>query len=137
MGGIANARRLLHSLHDEHPLEHSITLAALFRVYNLPPASSDLLSCAMLTSACLKDGKRPSLTIAREMVPHLKGMLTKINPASAKLSGDKLARATLKKEKTWLAWTLKNIEAALSKEEQDLGWLSEWRQESENASVAS
>ncbi|KAI0927540.1 hypothetical protein AcV5_008052 [Taiwanofungus camphoratus] len=131
------ARRLLHSLHVEHPLQDSITLAALFRIYNLPPISSDLVSCAMLTSACFKHGTRQSLAIAHEMVPHLKGLLEKVEPQTMQLSRESMERAkNTEKEKTWLAWTLTKIEKALQKEGSDCSWLSQWRKDSGHAQLA-
>jgi hypothetical protein len=48
------ARHLLHSLHSKHPVQYTIAASALYRVYNLPPVSTDLVSCSLLASACLK-----------------------------------------------------------------------------------
>ena len=77
---------------------------------------------------------KPSLTIAHEMVPHLKDLLEKTPPESTNVSNDRAARATLKeKEKTWLAWTLKKVETALNNEGADSAWLTSWRDRSGNA----
>ncbi|KAH9933273.1 hypothetical protein B0H21DRAFT_825823 [Amylocystis lapponica] len=131
------ARRLLHSLHTEHPLQDSITLTALFGVYKLPAVSSDLVSCAMLTSACFKHGTQQSLTVAREMVPHLKGLLEKVEPRTMQLPRESVERAKdASKEKAWLAWTLTKIERALNKEGVEHSWLSQWRQASGHAQLA-
>jgi hypothetical protein len=48
------ARHLLHSLHSKHPVQCAIAASALYRLYDLPPVSTDLVSCSLLTSACLK-----------------------------------------------------------------------------------
>jgi len=131
------ARRLLHSLHVEHPLQDTITLAALFRVYNLPAISSDLVSCAMLTSACFKHGTRESLAIAREMIPALKTLLQKVEPKTMQLPTKSVERARDEaREKAWLAWTLTKIEKALKKEGSDNSWLRQWREGSGHAQVA-
>jgi len=128
----------LHSLHAEHPLEETITLAALFSVYNLPPISTDLVSCAMLTSACFKHGTRESLTVAQEMVPHLKTMLQNVEPKKLAASRDSVERARVEeKEKVWLHWTLSKIEEALRKQGAEFDWLHQWRTDSGHTSMAS
>ncbi|KAH9922635.1 uncharacterized protein B0H18DRAFT_879217, partial [Fomitopsis serialis] len=132
------ARRLLHALHDEYPLKDTITLAALFGVYKLPPISSDLISCAMFTAACLKHRTSQSLTVARQMVPQLKELLTNTDPKEMELPQD--GRGWVKvdaKEKGWLARSLANVEQALGKEEGDHSWLSKWRQDSGHGEAVS
>jgi len=54
------ARHLLHSLHSKHPIQDTIAAASLYGVYKLPPVSTDLISCSLLASACLKGRKRRS-----------------------------------------------------------------------------
>ncbi|GBE85250.1 hypothetical protein SCP_0704370 [Sparassis crispa] len=138
LSSLTAARRLLHSLHVEHPLQYTITLSALFRVYKLPVVSSDLLSCAMLTSACFKHGTHQSLAIASEMVPHLMTLLEKVEPETMQLPRESMERAKESgKEKAWLAWTLNKIEKALQTKGQDHAWLSQWRQASGHAQLSS
>ncbi|THH31419.1 hypothetical protein EUX98_g2758 [Antrodiella citrinella] len=124
------ARRLLHSLHVEHPLADSITVSALYKIYNLPPISSDLVSCAMLASACFKHNTPESVAVANELVPSLRALLERTPPQGMTLpvKEDKAARArTEAKEKAWLAWTLGKIEKALAKQGEDFAWLRQWR----------
>jgi hypothetical protein len=52
------ARHLLHSLHSDHPVQYTIAASALYKVYGLRPVSTDLISCALLASACLKAAMR-------------------------------------------------------------------------------
>ncbi|KAF8491917.1 hypothetical protein F5888DRAFT_1860954 [Russula emetica] len=49
------ARQLLYTLHEGRQLSDAVLLAALFPLYNLPALSSDPISCALLTSACLRE----------------------------------------------------------------------------------
>lgn len=115
-----------------------MTVAALFGVYKLPPISSDLISCAMFTAACLKQHTTQSLVIAREMVPQLKELLTKTSPKAMELptTGPGWVKVEAK-EKGWAARSLAVIEQALTKEEGDYSWLSKWRQDSGHAQVVS
>jgi len=123
------ARHLLHSLHVNHSLQDTITAAALYRVYNLPAVSEDLISCSILTSACLKHGTRHSLRVANALVPSLQHMLSHTAPLP--VSTVSLERA-LDKPRAWLKWTLAKIETALANQsqKQDLDWLREWRKKS-------
>ena len=124
------ARRLLHSLHVQHPLSDSITLSALYKVYNLPALSSDLVSCAMLTSACFKNNSPEAVTVAKGLVPNLRKLLESTPPEQMALPAmeNKALRArTEEKEKAWLAWTLAKIEKALQKQGEEFSWLREWR----------
>ncbi|TCD64021.1 hypothetical protein EIP91_004655 [Steccherinum ochraceum] len=130
LASISAARRLLHSLHLAHPLADSITVGALYRVYNLPPLSSDLVSCAMLTSACFKNNTAESVAVADGLLPNLRKLLENTPPKEMALPAreDPWLRArTESKEKAWLAWTLAKIEKALEKQEKDFAWLREWR----------
>jgi len=131
------ARQLLHSLHLAHSLPDIITLTALFKVYNLPPISTDLISCAMLTSACFKHSTPESLTIARAMVPHLKKLVEDSDPKEMVLPEDRIERAKVK-ERAWVAWTLTKIEKALKNDEASgpADWLMKWREESGHAQLA-
>lgn len=129
------ARQLLHSLHVEHPLQESITLSALHGVYKLPAISQDLVSCAMLTSACFKAGTPESLTVANALVPALQELLQKTKPEVWAYPTDPSAR-NQRKDKAWLTWTLTKIEKALSKQNQPFDWLKQWREQSGHVQVA-
>ena len=76
------ARHLLHSLHIQHPLSSSITLVALYKLYDLPPISQDLVTCSLLTSACYNDNTQASLVVAKSLVPELKKLLQEKSPGA-------------------------------------------------------
>ncbi|KAI9064658.1 hypothetical protein FKP32DRAFT_1757257 [Trametes sanguinea] len=120
------ARPVLHALHIEHPLQDTITFTSLFGVYNLPPASADLVCSSLLMTACFKHGSEESLTVARALVPSLQQLLDKTQPASMALSDEDHGKPA-DKEKRWLAWTLKKVEKALQRQELDFSWLRQWR----------
>ncbi|EPQ58572.1 hypothetical protein GLOTRDRAFT_137249 [Gloeophyllum trabeum ATCC 11539] len=61
--------QFLHSLQQEHPVAKVVQAAALFGPYKLPPVTSDLVSCAMLTSACLRDARRHQLEMQKQSSP--------------------------------------------------------------------
>lgn len=130
------ARRLLHSLHVEHPLNDSVLLMALRNVYNLPPISNDLVSCAMFVSACFKAGTPESLVIARALIPPLQTLLKKVSPRSLKYPPRGQRTQAADREKVWLTWTLTKIEKALKTQGEEWKWLRQWRQRSEHVQVA-
>ncbi|PCH40335.1 hypothetical protein WOLCODRAFT_143042 [Wolfiporia cocos MD-104 SS10] len=135
---IRAARQLLHSLHVEHSIQDTMLVTGLLGVYKLPPVSSDLVSCAMLTSACYKHGTSQSLTIARAMLPHLQTLLNSVDPKSMQLPTERTERAKLEnKEKAWLAWSLTKIEKILRGEGAEFSWLEQWRKNSGQPSIAS
>lgn len=126
---IEAARQLLHSLHIQHPIQDSITLSALLAVYRLPSISSDLVSCAMLTSACFKANTPESLIVADQLVLNLKELLDKSNPDDWRYPRRSVKR-NQNKHLTWLTWTLLKVETALKKRAQPWEWLRVWRTQS-------
>ena len=118
-------------MHVEHPLENSILLSALYGVYKLPAISSDLVSCAMLASACFKAKTEESLVVANALVAELKGLLKKTPPQTMAYPEDPSTK-NLKgnKEKGWLRWTLLKIERALEAQQEPVSWLRSWREAS-------
>jgi hypothetical protein len=127
------ARHLMHSLHVEHPLSSTITLVALYRVYNLPSVSTDLVSASMLASACFKNNTSQSNTVARALVPSLQNIIKETSPIPLPPKGAERAK---EKEKAWLARTLAKIEKALVKQSLDYRWLRDWRERSGHLSIA-
>jgi hypothetical protein len=123
----------MHSLHVDHPISSSITLVALYKVYNLPPVSTDLVSAAMLASACFKNNTKHSNVIARALVPSLKNMIAETPPIPLPPKGAERAK---NKETAWLARTLFKIEKTLQKNKLDYGWLRDWRDRSGHLSIA-
>ncbi|KAI0823292.1 hypothetical protein BC628DRAFT_1385710 [Trametes gibbosa] len=120
------ARSLLHALHLHHPLQDTITLTALFSVYNLPPVSSDLINSALLLTACFKHASEESLAVAHALVAPLQQLLEKTEPSTMSLRGTDQGTPA-EKQKRWLAWTLRKVEKALQHEELDVAWLTQWR----------
>lgn len=129
------ARQLLHSLHSEHPLQQSITLSALLAVYKLPSISDDLVSCAMLTSACFKANTPQSITVAKALVPSLQDLLAKNKPKKWRYPAEPSVRNE-SKHLAWLVWTLAKVEKALTKQNQPYDWLRKWREQSGHTQIA-
>lgn len=122
----------MHSLHVEHTLSASITLVALYKVYNLPPVSTDLVSTAMLASACFKANSKQSDVVANALVPSLKNMISEAPPIPLPPKGADRAK---NKEIAWLARTLFKVERALKKQNADYQWLRDWREQSGHLSI--
>ncbi|THG94750.1 hypothetical protein EW026_g6775 [Hermanssonia centrifuga] len=131
----AAGRQLLHDLHVEHPLSESITLSALYSIYALPSISGDLISCALLTSACYKTATKESLVVARALTQSLQALLDKEDPKAYAYPVNHYERSQ-NKEKAWLTWTLTKIEKALEKHKQPYDWLRQWRERSGHVQVA-
>lgn len=129
------ARHLLHSLHVEHPISDTMTLLALYQVYKLPPISNDLISSAMVASACFKAGTPEALTVAKALLPEMEKLLKETDPKSMEYPKDWRERMQAK-EKTWLTWSLNKIQIALDKQEIPSSWLKEWREASGHIQVA-
>lgn len=132
---IGAARQLLHALHVEHPLSDSVTLSALHGLYGLPAVAEDLVSCAMLTSACFKANTTASRTLAHALVPALRGLLAHAQPAHWKYPTKPYPR-NKRKDRVWLTWTLTKIEKALKAQKAPHEWLSEWREKTGHAKLA-
>ncbi|KAG5652696.1 hypothetical protein H0H81_004081 [Sphagnurus paluster] len=126
---LPGARQLLHSVHVKHPIESVMTAAALYDVYDLPAVSDDLISCAMLMSACFKHNSKDSLVVANALVPHLQELLTATEPAKAETEGP--VRSPQEKQNAWVKWALKKVDKALFVQNgQRVDWLSVWREKS-------
>jgi len=126
LASIAVARQLMHSLHLKHPLASSVTLMALYPAYNLPPISTDLVSSAMLATACLSQESKQSKVLTEALLSSIKHMLRTTPP----IPPSKPIRRSEDREQFWLARTLAKIEEALQKQGQDNQWLHEWRERS-------
>jgi len=132
LNSISAARQLMHSLHVEHPLSASMTLVALYKIYNLPPVSTDLVSTAMLASACFKTNSKQSNIVANALVPSLRNMIVESPPIPLPPKGSERA---MKKETAWLARTLFKVEKALEKQNAEYQWLRDWRIQSGHLSI--
>ena len=77
---VAVVRRLMHSLHLRHPLPSSVTLAALYLVYNLSPISTDFVSSTMLATACLSQEFKQSKVLVGVLLPLIKCLLKNTSP---------------------------------------------------------
>jgi hypothetical protein len=126
LSSITAARLLMHSLHLKQPLASSVTLMALYPAYNLPPVSTDLVSCTMLATACLNQENEQSKVLAEALVPSIKRLLQNTPPTPP----SKPVRYSEDREPAWLARTLAKIEEVLEKQGRDHKWLREWRERS-------
>jgi len=127
------ARQLMHSLHIKHPLSSSVTLMALYPAYNLPPISADLVSSAMLATACLGQESKQSKVLIEVLLPSIKRLLEATPPTPP----SKPIRHGEDREQFWLARTLAKIEEVLQKQGWDYQWLHEWRERSGHLATAS
>ncbi|KAF8630809.1 hypothetical protein AX15_002711 [Amanita polypyramis BW_CC] len=126
---LPGARQLLHSLHVEHPIDKVIAASALYSVYSLTPIAQDLVSCSMLISACLKNGSKDSLKVARTLVPHLRRMVSQAVTVSA--SSPPPTESTVDRTQAWLQWSLKKVDKALFVQNGSRAeWLRDWRMRS-------
>lgn len=116
----------MHSLHLKLPLASSVTLMALYPVYNLRPVSADLVSSTMLVTACLNQESKQSKVLVDVLIPSVKRLLQNTPP----IPPSKPIRRGEDRESFWLAGTLERIEEALRKQGQDYQWLHEWRERS-------
>ena len=123
----------MHSLHVKHPLASSVTLMALYPAYNLPPISTDLVSSAMLTTACISQESKQSQVLIDALLPSIKRLLKNTPP----IPPSKPIRHDEDREQFWLARTLAKIEKALEKQGRDHQWLHEWRERSGHLAPAS
>lgn len=123
---VAAARQLMHSLHLKYPLASSVTLMALYPAYNLPPVATDLVSSAMLATACLNQEGKQSKVLVDALIPAVQQLLKNTPPAPL----TKVIRYPEDREPAWLAGTLAKIEKTLEKQGQDYLWLREWRERS-------
>jgi len=123
----------MHSLHLKHPLASSVTLMALYPAYNLPAISTDLVSSAMLVTACLSQESKQSRILADALLPSVKDLLKKTPPVPP----SKPIRYGEDREPFWLAGTLAKVEEALQKQGRDYKWLHEWRERSGHLAPAS
>ncbi|KAG1808921.1 uncharacterized protein BJ212DRAFT_1381456 [Suillus subaureus] len=112
------ARHMLHSVYDKRPLSDSMTVAALFGVYKLPPVSSDLAACSMLYVACLKDNSANARAV--EDKP----------PVRAPQESAMRARYA-EKPNIWLLDALKTIEKVHKKTGKEWRWIRYWTTERE------
>lgn len=123
---LPGARQLLHSFHTKGTIDKVLTVSALYEVYGLPPIAQDLVSCAMLVSACYKHGSKASLNVANALVPHLEQMLTRTKPMDGPAT-----EKPRDKSQAWLKWTLKKIDKALFvRDGSRAEWMKSWREKS-------
>ena len=99
---------------------------ALYPAYNLPPISTDLVSSAMLATACLSQESKQSKVLTEALLESVKHLLRTTPP----IPPSKSIRHSEDREQFWLARTLARIEEALQKQGRDNQWLHEWRERS-------
>jgi hypothetical protein len=118
------ARQLLYSLHEERQLSDVVLLAALFPLYNLPALSSDPTSCALLTSACLREvntsGSEPAQVIATTLLPPLKQLLSQTPPMPVSVGGDRFL------ESRWMKDAMLSILDSFVVQGHEASWVKDW-----------
>ncbi|KAG2127118.1 hypothetical protein DEU56DRAFT_533279 [Suillus clintonianus] len=124
------ARHMLHSVYAQSPLSDSMTVAALFGVYKLPPVSSDLAACSMLYSACLKDKSANARVVGKALYEELKKQVQDNAPVKAPQESAIRARYA-EKPNIWFLDALKTIEKVHKKTGREWKWIRYWTAERE------
>ncbi|OAX39347.1 hypothetical protein K503DRAFT_689813 [Rhizopogon vinicolor AM-OR11-026] len=124
------ARHILHSIYSKYPLSDSMTVAALFGVYKLPPVSSDVAACSMLYAACLKDKSANARVAGRALYEELKKHTQYKPPVKAPKESVIRARYS-EKPNIWLLDALTTIEKVHKKTGKEWKWLRYWTTERE------
>lgn len=124
------ARHMLHSVYNKRPLSDSMTVAALFGVYNLPPVSSDLAACSMLYAACLKDNSANARVVGKALYEELQKQAHDKPPVKAPQESVIRARYA-EKPNIWLLDALKTIEKVHKKTGKEWRWIRYWTTERE------
>ncbi|KAG2356617.1 hypothetical protein BDR07DRAFT_1299984, partial [Suillus spraguei] len=119
------ARHLLHSVYNKRPLSDSMTVAALFGVYKLPPVSSDLAACSMLYSACLKDNSANARIVGKALYEELQKHALDKPPVKAPQESVVRARYA-EKPNIWLLDALRTIEKVHKKTGKEWKWMRYW-----------
>ncbi|GLB38925.1 hypothetical protein LshimejAT787_0600870 [Lyophyllum shimeji] len=132
---LAAARHLLHSLHAKHPLEATVTAAALYPVYGLPPVERDAVSCALVMAACFRDGSTKALKAAEGMLPQLEKTLRETKPqrrTHGNAEGNETVAVKEERPTVWMKWALKKVDKALFVQRggERVDWLALWRERS-------
>jgi hypothetical protein len=118
------ALQLLHSLHLTQPLQETITASALFKVNNLPQASSSLTACALLVAACLHSHSHPTRPkdprareLADTLLPVLKTLCMEIPLYVAREPSGRRMRAKFEERpKIWTVGALRRIKRIFAEE---------------------
>ena len=118
------ARQLLYILHEGRQVSDVVHLAALFPLYNLPALSSDPISCALLTSACLREvnisGSEPAQVIAATLLSPFKQLLSQTPPMSLSVVGNRFL------ESRWMKDAMLSILDSLVVQGHEAGWVRDW-----------
>lgn len=130
LGSLSAARHMLHSVYDKRPLSDSMTVAALFGVYKLPPVSSDLAACSMLYIACLKDNSANARVVGKVLYEELQKQVQDKPPIRAPQASVMRARYA-EKPNIWLSDALKTIEKVHKKTGKEWRWIRYWTTERE------
>ncbi|KAN0111737.1 hypothetical protein V8E52_008298 [Russula decolorans] len=118
------ARQLLYTLHEGHQLSDVVLLAALFPLYNLPALSSDPISCALLTSACLREvnisDSEPAQVIAATLLSPFKQLLSQTPPMPVSAGGNRFL------ESHWMKDAMLSILDSLVVQGYEASWVRDW-----------
>lgn len=130
LSSLIAGRHMLHSVYDKRPLSDSMTVAALFGVYKLPPVSSDLAACSMLYIACLKDNSANARVVGKALYEELQKQVQDRPPVIAPKESVMRARYA-EKPNIWLLDALKTIEKLHKKTGKEWRWIRYWTTERE------
>ena len=119
---LEGGRTLLHSLLLYDSIPNIVAVTTLYKVYDLPPLASDLVSCSILVAACHKHGDADAQVVAETLTPFLKDLVAK---------GGEAGRGKHPEEQyeKWLSWALFQVHQARVKAEQpSYPWLEKLKQ---------
>ncbi len=118
------ARQLLYTLHEKRQLSDVVLLAALFPKYNIPALTSDPVSCALLTSACLREvnisGSEPARVIATTLLSPFEHLLSRTPPMPISVGGNRFL------ESLWMKDAMLSILASLIVQGHEASWARDW-----------
>ncbi|KAL1667326.1 hypothetical protein GGF50DRAFT_112383 [Schizophyllum commune] len=118
---LEGGRTLLYSLLLYDSIPNIVAVTTLYKVYDLPPLASDLVSCSILVAACHKHGDADAQVVAETLTPFLKDLVAK---------GGAAGRGKHPEEQydKWLSWALFQVhQARVQAAQPTYPWLEKWR----------
>ncbi|KAL1679636.1 hypothetical protein EV122DRAFT_198404, partial [Schizophyllum commune] len=118
---LEGGRTLLYSLLLYDSIPNIVAVTTLYKVYDLPPLASDLVSCSILVAACHKHGDADAQVVAETLTPFLKDLVAK---------GGEAGRGKHPEEQydKWLSWALFQVhQARVQAAQPTYSWLEKWR----------
>ncbi|TRM59519.1 hypothetical protein BD626DRAFT_408761 [Schizophyllum amplum] len=120
---LEGGRTLLYSLLLHDSISNIVAVTTLYKVYDLPPVATDLVSCSILVAACRQHGDKDAENVAETLMPFLRNLVTK-NSREGSINRGKHPEEAYDK---WLSWSLWLVQEAELQESQTLlPWLDTW-----------